>query len=191
MLFFIPLSLILGMMWGFGLLRAINPSPLFIEAPERSVPDFTVYSHQGDTLSPADLKDKVWIAHFLRPECGEPCLSRIRQVRDVQYSVSKFKHFRLLSFSLDPIADRNAMWAFGRKYSNYPGWHFVYQDTARMMQVMGQLGFSGRNFALGSPEEVAVIDGEGRVRGYYNPMDSAGYSNLVNDIVLLLRHDDE
>ena len=95
-----------------------------------------------------------------------------------------------MTFSLEPIADRNAMWAIGRKYSNYPSWHFVYGDTSVIRKNMDQLELSRRNFTLGRPDDVALIDFEGNVRVYYNPVDSAGYSNLVNDIVLLLRHDD-
>ncbi len=190
-LFVVPATLILGMMWGFGLLRAIEPSPVYLAEPTRSTGSFTVYSHQGDTLTEAVLRDKIWIAHFIRPGCEEPCIAQIRAVRDVQYAVSKYKHFRVLTFSLDPIADRNAMWAIGRKFSNYPSWHFVYGDTALIRQNMDEIGLAGRSFAFGRPDEVALLDFEGKVRGYYNPVDSVGYRDLVNDIVLMLRHDDD
>ena len=188
-LFFVPLTLILGMIWGFGLLRAIKPSSVYIQQPSIHTGAFTVYSHQGDTLTDEVLKDKVWIAHFIQPSCEEPCVAQIRAIRDIQYAVSKYKHFRVMTFSMEPIADRNAMWAIGRKYSNYPSWHFVYGDTSVIRKNMDQLELSRRNFTLGRPDDVALIDFEGNVRGYYNPVDSAGYSNLVNDIVLLLRHD--
>ncbi len=188
-LFFVPLTLILGMMWGFGLLRAIEASTVFQQNPDHKSGSFTVYSHQGDTLTEDVLLQKAWIAHFIRPSCEEPCLAQMRAVRDVQYAVSKYKHFRVMSFSLDPIADRNEMWAIGRKFSNYPSWHFAYGDTAEIQRNMDEIGLSGRSFSWGRPDEVALIDFEGNVRGYYNPVDSAGYRDLVNDIVLLLRHD--
>lgn len=190
-LFFVPLTLILGMIWGFGLLRAIEPSSAFIASPDRQVGDFTVYSHQGDTLTPETLREKIWIAHFIRPGTEELFETPLRAVRDVQYAVSKYKHFRVMTFALEPVADQNAMWLVGRRYSNYPSWHFVYGDTAQISRTMDELGLNGRTFANGCPQEVALLDFQGRVRGYYTPTDSAGYSQLVNDIVLLLRRDNK
>jgi cytochrome oxidase Cu insertion factor (SCO1/SenC/PrrC family) len=189
-LFFVPLTLILGMFWGFGLLRAIKPSPDFIAEPDRRAGQFLVHSHQGDTLNNEVLLEKAWIAHFINPLCEEPCLPQIRAVRDIQYAVSKYKHFRVMTFSLEPMEDRNALWSLGRRFSNYPSWHFVAGDTAQLRVLMNSLGLAGRPEQFGRPDDVALVDFEGRVRGWYNPADSVGYSHLVNDIVLLLRHDE-
>ncbi|MFT7589744.1 MAG: protein SCO1/2 [Limisphaerales bacterium] len=177
------------MLWGMDLLKKIEKSSVFIDQPTLTKPSFTVYSHQSDTLTDEKLDDIVYVAHFFDPTCEEPCLPRLRAIRDAQYAVSKFKHFRILSHCQQPVENQNQIWSFARKISNFPSWQFVYTDTSEIADLITDYGLSERNFAWGSPEDVALIDMQGNVRGYYNPVDSSGFRNLVNDIVYLLRHD--
>ena len=185
-LFVIPATIIFGMIWGLGLAKSIEPSDAFIAEPTIVVPPFTFYGHQGDTLTPAVMADKVYVLHFFDPTCGEPCEPRLRALRDVQYAISRFKHFRLLSISVNPVPDRNALWMFGRQHSNYTGWHFADGSAQDVTAVMDGVALSGRTFALGSPEEAVLVDRKGMVRGYYLPTDSSGYRQIIDDIVYLL-----
>jgi hypothetical protein len=186
-LFVVPATIIGGLLWGTGLLRNVEPSPVFIAEPGPPIDGYFLYSHQGDTLTAAVLRDKIWIAHAWNPDCGEPCAPRLKAVRDVQYALSKYKHLRLISLALEPDMPQESLWTVGRRYSNYAGWHFAGGTPANVTQVMDGVGLSERTFTLGSPLEVALIDGQGRPRGWYTPTDSAGYSNLINDAVYLLR----
>jgi cytochrome oxidase Cu insertion factor (SCO1/SenC/PrrC family) len=190
-LFVVPATIVGGIIWGMGLLKAIEPSERFLVDPGTPIGDFTLYSHQGDTLTRETFIGKVWIAHAWSPDCGEPCEPRLRAVRDVQYALSKYKHLRLLSLSLEPEQPVGELWTTGRRFSNYAGWHFAGGTAANVTTVMDGVGLSGRTFALGSPVEVALIDPSGRPRGWYAPTDSSGYRDLINDAVYLLREYDE
>lgn len=186
-LFVVPATIILGVLWGTGLLKAIEPSAEFVAEPGPPIGAYYLYSHQGDSLTLDVFAGKVWIAHAWDPACGEPCAPRLRAIRDVQYALSKYKHLRMLSLALEPGISQQELWNVGRRYSNYTGWHFAGGTPANVTAVMDGVGLSGRTFALGSPTEVALIDGQGRPRGWYLPTDSAGYRNLINDAVYLLR----
>lgn len=186
-LFVVPGTIIMGLLWGTGLLKAVVPSPEFVQEPGAPLTDYYLYSHQGDTLTPEVLEGKIWIAQAWHPDCGEPCVPRQKAVRDVQYALSKYKHLRLISLSLEPNTPQQELWTIGRRYSNYAGWHFAGGTPANVTRVMDGIGLSERTFALGSPMEVALMDQQGRPRGWYQPSDSAGYRNLINDAVYLLR----
>jgi cytochrome oxidase Cu insertion factor (SCO1/SenC/PrrC family) len=188
-IFVLPATLVVSMILGFGLLKDIEPSENYLSESVPASAEFKLASHWSDTITVTHnrMEGLVRLVHFYDPECGEICEDRIQLVADVVYSVSKFKHFRALSFCLRDVEDRNQIWTFARSFNRWQEWHFLYGDQQQIQDAMAAYGLSERNFDLGSPQEVAVLDWKGNIRGYYDLGDPDQYAAVINDLIHLLR----
>ena len=184
----VPATLTWILFAGFGELNQFDePTANFLADPIEAPVFDTLFAHRGDTLTPEILEKKAYIAHFWDSGCDVPCEPTLNGLAEVAYAVSKYKHFRILSHNTQP-SDISEMWQIARRQTNRPAWHFVWGDTAQMSRLADDYGLMERSFVFGNnPREVALIDREGMIRGYYDPSDSIGYLNLVHDIVHLLK----
>ncbi len=160
-----------------------------------TLPEFTFTERTGKDFGSKDLKNKVWVGSFIFTSCSSQCPLIITELQKIQ-RVLRFKdNFRIVSFSLDPITDtaqRLADYANRAKADPYK-WLFLTADNKRTQELVQ------KGFILPSVEaekaygdivhssKLVLVDAGGRVRGYYDSVESSEMKQLLKDAKMLIR----
>ncbi|MDE2142570.1 MAG: SCO family protein [Elusimicrobia bacterium] len=145
-----------------------------------------------DGTSPLDLRalrGRVWIADFVYTRCAGPCPMLSANMAGLQKRLPK--SVGLLSFTVDPDHDSpEVLTEYARKFGADPQrWWFVAGDKPSLVKLFRD-GFQiavaesaaapeGQNVA--HTTKFVLIDGEGRIRGYYDGDDAASLDKLAAD----------
>ena len=160
--------------------------------PLRALPDFALTAVTVDGTSPLDLRalrGRVWIADFVYTRCAGPCPMLSANMASLQKRLPK--SVGLLSFTVDPDHDSpEALTAYARDFQADPQrWFFVDGDKAALLKLFRD-GFQiavAENAAAEPGQNVAhttkfvLIDGDGRIRGYYDGDDRVSLDKLAAD----------
>lgn len=160
------------------------------------VPPFSLTSHRGETVSLDNLVGEPWIADFIFTRCALSCpmmTTRMAELDDGRVA----PEVRLVSFSVDPQHDTPEVLAeYADAFGASERWHFL---TGSKEEIL-ELALTGFHLALipdppagtAPPEEPIVhssrfilVDGRGRIRGYYDGMTRDGVEQLERDAKLL------
>lgn len=171
---------------GYHRYRLAAPTPLPVLG---SLIDFDLVNERGEDFGFGNLAGKVWVADFIFTTCAGPCPLMSRRMADLQHTFRPQPQFRLVSFSVNPEYDTpEVLLAYGRQYGAVPDrWTFLTGSPADIQDV------AVNGFHLGSIEEpvyhstvFTLVDGEGRIRGYYDSNDTQFLTSLVDHIQRLL-----
>ena len=161
-------------------------------APLRALPDFALTAVTVDGTSPLDLRalrGRVWIADFVYTSCAGPCPMLTANMAGLQKRLPK--SVGLLSFTVDPDHDSPEVLAvYARKFGADPQrWFFVdgdkpaltklFRDGFQIAVAESAVAEPGQNVA--HTTKFVLLDGEGRVRGYYDGDDPAALDKLAAD----------
>jgi protein SCO1/2 len=160
--------------------------------PLRALPDFSLTAVTVDGASPLDLRalrGRVWVADFVYTSCAGPCPMLTANMASLQKRLPP--SVGLLSFTVDPDHDSSeVLTVYARKFNADPQrWFFVDGDKAALMRLFRD-GFQiavAENAAAEPGQNVAhttrfvLIDGDGRIRGYYDGDDPASLDKLASD----------
>ena len=157
------------------------------------LPEFELVGDDGEPFTRADMLGQVWVVDFIFTRCSGPCPEMS----------SHFAQFareglaaRLLSITVDPGYDEPAVLA---SYRNLYGtdakdWRLLTGSSASI-QSLAERGFmlpvnADEVPVAGMPPmfhsgRFALVDAEGRVRGYYNYNDKAALRALKDDAAKL------
>ncbi len=173
-------------------------------------PQFSHLDQDGRSFSTAMLADKVWIASFLYTTCPGPCPILARKVKRLQDEFGSDPRFRLVSFSVDPERDTSrVLKEYAERHGADPRtWSFLtgeyadmiatirkgfYLDASRASELAAKLGIDDAEKYLEPMHgpivhslRVVLIDGKGRIRGYYDTNDPEALTDLVRDTRRLL-----
>lgn len=197
------MSLRRGLLWGFLiaallaiLLAALaqqwrRPEPLPVLG---QVPAFSLINRDGRTVSLADLAGKPWVADFVFTRCPASCpmmsarLARLN--RDLPPDLATW----LVSFSVDPEYDSpEVLQRYAESFKAPDRWLFLTGKRAdvRRLCIEGfKLGLEMAPAGAG-PEPIlhstrfVLVDGEGRIRGYYEAFDEDSMERLRADLLRL------
>lgn len=166
-----------------------EPPPVIAELPE-----FRLVNERGEPYGTAELKGRVWVASFVFTSCPSVCPKLMGQLGKVQHrSRNAGAAVHIVTFSVDPETDTpERLKEYGKRFKASP---------YRWTLLTGKLGaieetvVRGFKLAMGKDaetsyqifhsERLVLIDGEGRIRGYYEAED-AGIDRLMRDIGLVL-----
>jgi protein SCO1/2 len=162
-----------------------------------TLPPFELTAQDGRPFGSKDLAGRVWVASFIFTRCETACPSITRQMARIQARTRNLEPaFHLVSISVDPQFDspaRLAEYARGARASPRM-WTFLtgsadaVRDTVvRGLRVsMGQdeAGPGGEGVSHGT--HLVLVDGQGRIRGYYDPDAPGAVDRVVRDAALLV-----
>ena len=164
------------------------------------LPAFALTAHDGRPVTRESMAGKVWVADFIFTRCLGQCPQMTARMLDLQrwLGAEGDKGVRLVSFSVDPEYDTPEVMT---RYAKDKG-----ADTSRWTFVTGTrkalYDLSNNGFHLGvddkpttaSQEEPIVhsnrfilVDGAGRIRGYYVAFEPEDISRLHRDLAAVLR----
>lgn len=189
-----------SLLWGFlvAALLAVGGAAVWqmVTGPEPppvvgEVPDFTLINRDGQTVRRADLAGAPWVADFIFTRCGASCPMMSLRMARLERSLPEDLGVRFVSFSVDPEHDTPKVLEDYAQSLGAPGrWLFLTGDKAQIHRL------SSEGFKLAvddttpvSPDEpilhstrFVLVDGQGRIRGYYEAFDEPSLERLVKDL---------
>lgn len=155
------------------------------------VPDFTLTDQAGTAFQSASkLNKKIWVADFIFTNCPGPCPRMSSQMHQVQTALDGNDAVRFVSFTVDPARDTPpVLAAYAQHFEAAPGkWYFLTgaaPDLNRMSRGVFMLG--NVDGSLEHSTRFALIDGMGRIRGYYLTSEPEAIPTLIADAKRLLK----
>lgn len=156
------------------------PLPVYGE-----VPRFDLVAQDGRAFDRALLDGRIWVADFIFTTCAGPCPLMSRKMRELQDALSQQPDVRLVSFTIDPKRDTPEVLAeYGRRYKADPArWFFLTGDEA-VLHSLGRDAFKLHNVdgTLVHSTRFVLLDGRGRIRGYYGTEGEDPVPRVLADI---------
>jgi protein SCO1 len=185
----------LGLVWWWG--RQPAPSlPVM-----GTLPAFTLTDRSGATVTPATLAGRPWIADLVFTRCQLSCPRMTERMASLGPRLAP--GVRRVSVSVDPVHDTPAVLAeYARRHqAEAPDWLFLTGDEAEMRRLAVE-GFK-LGFAPADPTDpraaqepvthstrFVLVDGQGRVRGWYDAFDEGALGRLLRDSAWLAAGND-
>lgn len=160
------------------------------------IPNFKLQTQSGDSLELDSLYGNIYVAEFFFATCPGICPKMNSSLERVQQAFVKDRNFRIVSFSVDPAKDTlEALRRYADRYNAIPGkWYFLRSSKEDIFKLARDGFFiTAKDDEDGGPEafihseKLVLVDQTGNIRGYYSGVDSNRVSQLMGDIVLLLR----
>ena len=169
--------------------RASSLDPVFGD-----VPQFNLIAQDGQPFHSQVLAGKIWVADFIYTTCPGPCPRMTSQMREVQDAALKAPdvrpHVRFVSFTVDPAQDTPPVLA---AYAKTHGasteiWYFLTGPVATL-QKLDRDAFKLGNIdaTMQHSTRFALVDGQGRIRSYYDTSEPAAIPKVISDIFALAR----
>lgn len=160
------------------------------------VPPFSLTERTGETVSNETLNQKVWVASFVFTHCAGQCPLIIEEVKKIQKALRFKERFRLVSITVDPKRDSTQVLAeYANKVNADPyKWLFLTGKEAEI-QALVQNGFRLSAADEGADAggdvthsgKLVLVDGFGKIRGYYDANESGEVRKLIKDAKKLIK----
>jgi protein SCO1/2 len=174
-----------GAFFAFGP-KAPPPLPSYGDLPA-----FRLTDQEARPFGLAELRGQVWVAGFIFTRCETVCPVIVAKMREVKTKTSDLgPALRLVSFSVDPKFDTPAVLRTYAKQrgADDPRWIFLTGDY----QVMRETVVNGVKIVMeqsedGDPDGIfhgshlVLVDGVGRIRGYYDTSDADVVERVARD----------
>lgn len=158
------------------------------------VSTFNLINEDSVMLTEKAYKGKIYVADFFFTTCLGICPIMTEGMIRVHRAYKDNPDIMILSHTVDPEHDTPSVlkrYAKNRDIDTNK-WHFVTGDKKQIYDlarysylVDATEGDAGPNDFVHT-ENFALVDKEGRIRGYYDGTDSTEVSKLIKDIKLLL-----
>jgi len=162
------------------------------------VPDFRLVNRDGRVVTRDDLAGAPWVADFIFTRCRVSCPLMTARLARLGREMGE-RVPRRVSFTVDPAHDTPEVLARHAASFDAPAdWLFLTGEPEALYRLM----MEGFKLALevspppgtATPEEpilhstrIVLVDGAGRIRGYYEAFDEASMERLRRDAALLGR----
>jgi cytochrome oxidase Cu insertion factor (SCO1/SenC/PrrC family) len=174
-------------MWQASLRRDVEQLPVI-----RAVPEFSLTDQNGQTVTNADLRGKIWIADFIFTRCKGPCPLMTARMLEMQKALVKTPEVKLVSVTVDPAYDTpEVLKAYAEaNFADPNRWKFLTGDKAVIEKLVTE-GFM-QHLAEENGEPVhgtmfLVVDGNGMVRSARMLEDPELIPKILTDTGNLLR----
>jgi protein SCO1/2 len=159
-----------------------------------NAPEFALLDQVGAPFGSAELRDRLWVANFIFTRCTHTCPRLSARMAKLQRALRDdplWNELHLVSFSVDPEHDRPQVLAgYAARYgADADHWSFLTGER----ETIWELSKGGFKLAVGeAPGNVeeplfhsgrfVLVDGRGRIRGYYDALDEEGFDSLLTDL---------
>ncbi len=174
----------------------------YVELPVLGqITGFQLVERSGEMKTLADLKGEVWLADFFFSTCPGPCPVLTSRMADLAQAVQRTKgKVRIVSITVDPETDTpERLQRYANQYGAGRNWWFLTGTLPEIFRLARE-GFKvavEENPPAAVPQagkmlhstKVALIDGRGQVRAYYNGTDEDLLARVLPDVGSLLREE--
>jgi len=157
------------------------------------IADFTLYNQNGDTITQADYKDKIYVADFFFCRCQTICPIMTSNMKAIQDSFLKDDEVKFLSHSVTPVMDSIPVL---RAYADEKGvidakWNITTGPKKHIYHLARKSYFAVLDEGDGGlqdfvhTENFILVDKQRQIRGFYDGTDKKDIQRIINDIKLL------
>jgi protein SCO1/2 len=174
-------------MWQASLRRDVEQLPVI-----RAVPEFSLTDQNGQTVTNADLRGKIWIADFIFTRCKGPCPLMTARMLEMQKALVKTPEVKLVSVTVDPESDTpEVLKAYAEaNFADPNRWKFLTGDKAVIEKLVTEGFMQHLSEEGGEPVHgtmFLIVDGNGMVRSARMLEDPELIPKILTDTGNLLR----
>jgi protein SCO1/2 len=161
-----------------------------------SIADFAFINQVGDTIRKEDMAGKIYVADFFFTTCPTICPVMKKEMLRVYEQFKGEPNFRILSHSIDPTHDTQAVLKDYAEKLGVPDaatWNFLTGDQEKIFEI-GQTSYLTTTMADDMEPggflhsgAFLLVDQEGRIRGVYDGTKTEQVDRLLADIPKLLK----
>ena len=161
-----------------------------------SIADFAFVNQVGDTIRKEDMAGKIYVADFFFTTCPTICPVMKKEMLRVYEQFKGEPNFRILSHSIDPSHDTQAVLKDYAEKLGVPDaatWNFLTGDQEKIFEI-GQTSYLTTTMADDMEPggflhsgAFLLIDQQGRIRGVYDGTKTEQVDRLLADIPKLLK----
>jgi len=159
-----------------------RPTPLPILD---SVPAFQLINQSGRPFDSRSLAGHVWVADFIYTTCPGPCPMMSSRMNRLQTATAATPDVKLVSFTVDPEHDTPPVLAeYGMHFKADPArWCFLTGDQATLNDLgLHAFHLNSVDGSLVHSTRFALVDRQGRIRGYYSSEEDDFLPHLLRDL---------
>lgn len=151
-----------------------------------TVADFTLTERSGRPVARADLAGRVWIADFFFTRCQTICPRMTAAMGALADELAAVPAIRFVSITVDPAYDTAYVLAeYAASHQADPErWLFLTGDQETVYPLLAEsfhLSAAGADGALNHTSRFVLIDGAGKIRGYYDSTAADAMRRLAAD----------
>ena len=161
-----------------------------------SIADFAFVNQVGDTIRKEDMAGKIYVADFFFTTCPTICPVMKKEMLRVYEQFKGDPNFRILSHSIDPTHDTQAVLKDYAEKLGVPDaatWNFLTGDQEKIFEI-GQTSYLTTTMADDMEPggflhsgAFLLVDQQGRIRGVYDGTKTEQVDRLLADIPKLLK----
>lgn len=165
--------------------------------------DFQMTERDGKTRSLADLRGEIWFAGFFFTDCPGPCPALVSQMVELSRAVARTKgRVRVVGISVDPETDTpERLRSYAERMGVGENFWLLTGPLPEVFRISRE-GFKlpvEENPPAAVPQsgkmlhstKVALVDGQGRIRGYYDGTQGDLVARALPDLGDLMRETGE
>ena len=161
---------------------------------QHHIPDFELVTQDGGDISNKILENNITVVDFFFTSCPDICPIMTSELSRVQEVFKDNETVNMLSFTVDPAYDSPQVL---KDYAEEFGidtlqWKFITGDKEEIYSL-ARCGFllpvvdgDGSKSDFIHSEKVILVDGNKRIRGYYDGTDRNEVDRLITEINILL-----
>ncbi|MDA0729834.1 MAG: SCO family protein [Bacteroidetes bacterium] len=180
----------------------LNPAlvdPSMVRVEDHRIMDFELINHLGDTVVRSDVEGQILIVDFFFTRCATICPLMTKNLQRVHDRLDPTMPVHILSHSVTPVADSvSVLEAYAQKHGADPRlWWFLTGPKDHIYELARKSYFACLDEGDGGfqdfvhTENVVLVDGQGRLRGFYDGTDAEAMSQLFRDLTFLIKKKSE
>lgn len=157
------------------------------------IADFKLINQNGDTITNADYKNKIYVADFFFTTCRTICPIMTDHMVKIQQRIKDDPEVLLLSHTVMPRIDTVAQL---KRYAKEKGvidkkWNLVtgnkkqIYDLARKSYLASKTKGDGGKYDMVHTENFVLVDKQRQIRGFYDGTNPEAIEKLMHDIAIL------
>ncbi len=166
------------------------------------VAPFSFVNQDGKTITNEDVKGKICVVEYFFATCKGMCPRMNENMEKVYKAFRGNKNVLILSHTVDPVKDTpQALKAYSLRFDADPAqWMFLTGDKKQLYD-MARYSYliSADDDTAGvtvdkdfiHDKHYALVDGYGRIRGFYDGLSPGDISKLIGDINTLLKENQD
>jgi len=170
----------------------------FAECPlstdQHHIPEFEFVSHSGDAIGREQMEDKITVVDFFFTSCPSICPAMSSEMHRVQDAFRNDDRVQIYSISIDPDYDQPEVLAeYADRHDATPGKWFFLHGNKQQVYDLAKCGFVIPMMdGYGNPDDYVhsdkfiLVDGKGRIRGYYSGTNREQVDELILETKILL-----
>lgn len=164
------------------------------EAAQHYIPDFTFESHENEYIGRTDMEGKLTIVDFFFTSCPSICPIMSNEMERVQDAFRNNPEVQIYSISIDPEYDSpEVLEGYADAHGATSGKWFFLNGPKEETYHLARCGFAlpivdgqGNPDDFVHSDKFILIDGKGRIRGYYSGTEREEVDKLILETKILM-----